>query len=97
MKIERLVISFNSFDFINEGVPPKSYGARVELVGESGRLITPLHVDTVEEILNRVAPEVADYVQRMSTAVSKNSLINRGDLLTHEPQVPHASDDGSPF
>ena len=97
MKIERLVISFNNFDFVDGGVPPKSYGARIELRGESGTLITPLFVDTVEAILNMVAPEVAEYVQRMSAVVNKTSLINRGDLVPHAHMLPHAHDDGLPF
>lgn len=84
MKIERLVIAFNNYDFTHDGVPARSYGAKVDLVGADGRFIVPLRVDTVEALLQKVSPEVRDFIQQQCDEITVNSLIAQGNLLEHE-------------
>jgi hypothetical protein len=84
VKIERLVIAFNNYDFPHDGIPARSYGAKVDLVGADGRLIAPLMVETVNDILEKVAPEVREFVYQMQKNINKNSLIARGNLLEHD-------------
>lgn len=87
MKIERLTIVWNNYDFENDGVPAKSYGAKVDLVGPAGRLITPLYADTTDKILQMVSPEVVAYVESIQRSVKAHSLINNANLLEHDGGV----------
>lgn len=84
MKIERLVISYNKYNFEHEGVPPESYGAKVDLVGWDGRLVAPLSVDMVDRILNLAAPEVVDFVHGVIRDTTASNMIERGAILEHK-------------
>jgi hypothetical protein len=84
VKIERIVIEYNKYDFEHDGVPAKSYGARVDLVGANGRLIAPLMVGTVNSILEMAAPEVKEFIHQMQNEITNNSIIARGNLLEHD-------------
>lgn len=86
MKIERLVISYNQYDWEQEGVPAKSYGAKVDVVAKNGRLVAGLYIDTVHKILEMVAPEIVQQLRDMQKDVSANSIIMQDNLLEHQAE-----------
>ena len=71
MKLDRLAVTFNDYDFPNDGVPAKSFGGRVVFKDSSGNTtqvnISPAGID---QIMHVVALEVSNNARNMLGEIS---------------------------
>lgn len=62
--ISRVVVVFNRYDFEYEGVPPRTYGGRIDLLGDVGNLSLQLPPELVMEILELCAEPAVKILKR---------------------------------
>lgn len=101
MKVQRLVIFFNHYDFDQEGVAAKSFGGNVELKGPLGDMNVRLRPEVVTEVLDMVAAEIEGAARAVGGSVSANAIKKQahGNLLEHQQELlaPNGVPQGFPY
>lgn len=88
MQLQRAVIMFNSFDFENDGVPPRTFGGQITFSGGGNSLQLQMKPETVSAILDLIAEEIAEGVQSMAKTITPTVVRSGGLALDYKPQKP---------
>ena len=93
MKLDRLVVTWNKYNFENEGIPAQSYGGKVVFRDGSGNTtqinISPAGIDQIMQV---VALEVSNNAKKMLAAMSLEAVRDsvRPLAITVDPSVEDA-------
>jgi hypothetical protein len=108
MKLDKLAITWNSYTFENDGIPPESYGGKVVFRDAQGNLTQiTLSPSAVDQIMQTVAAEVANNAKRMLAEMTKESVRDSARPKSIAPpaeveeaeftEAPKSNDDMVPF
>ncbi len=93
MKLERLVVFWNNYDFMQDGVGPKSYGVKASFSTPVGSVDLLFNAATVQAILDLITPIAVEHFQTLGKTNErdiKNAMYD--NLLGPPKQEDHASE-----
>ncbi len=88
MQLSRAVVVYNSYDFEDDGIPPRTFGGQISFKGGSGSMTIQMKPKTVEAILDLIAEDISEAAREMAAQITPTAVRSGGLALEHKPEMP---------
>ncbi len=87
MQLQRAVVMFNSYDFPQEEIPPKTFGGQISFAGGIGSMTIQMKPETVTAILDLIAEDISQAAKDMAKDITPAVVRSGGLAIEHKPEV----------